>query len=58
MKNGRETIVFIGGLPQNDQVTVHVSVMRPGVEYASLVGHTNSTQYVSANIEIIQKRAL
>ena len=41
-----------------DLVSVYVSVVRPVVEYACPVWHTNLPQYLSDNIEVIQKRAL
>ena len=42
------------GITQKDLVSVYVSVL----EYAYPVWHTNLPQYVSDNIEVIQKRAL
>ena len=45
-------------LSQSDLVTVYLSVVRPVLEYACPVWHTNLQQYLSDNIETIQKRAL
>ena len=39
-------------------VSVYVSVVRPVLEYACPVWHTNLPQYLSDNIEVIQKSAL
>ena len=46
------------GISQSDLVTVYLSVVRPVLEYACPVWHTNLQQYLSDNIESIQKRAL
>ena len=46
------------GITQKDLVSVYVSVVRPVLEYACPVWHTNLPQYLSDNIEVIQKRAL
>ena len=46
------------GISQTDLVTVYVSVVRPVLEYACPVWHTNLPKYLSDNIEMIQKRAL
>ena len=46
------------GITQNDLVSVYVSVVRPVLEYACPAWHTNLPQYLSDNIEVIQKRAL
>ena len=46
------------GIRQTDLVNVYVSVVRPVLEYACPVWHTNLTKYLSDNIEMIQKRAL
>lgn len=46
------------GISQNDLVTIYVSVVRPVLEYACPVWHTNLPQYLSDSIEMIQKRAL
>ena len=43
------------GITQKDLVTVYVSVERPVLEYACPVWHTNLPQYLSDNIEVIQK---
>ena len=45
----------LAGITQNDLVSVCVSVVRPVLEYACPVWHTNLPQYVSDNIEVIQK---
>ena len=46
------------GIRQTDLVNVYVSVVRPVLEYACPVCHTNLPKYLSDNIEMIQKRAL
>ena len=46
------------GISQKDLVSVYVSVVRPVLEYACHVWYTNLPQYLSDNIEIIQKWAL
>ena len=46
------------GISQSDLVTVYLSVVRHVLEYACPVRHTNLQQYLSDNIESIQKRAL
>ena len=46
------------GINQIDLVRIYVSVIRPVVEYACPVWHTNLPKYLSDNIEIIQKRCL
>ena len=46
------------GVNQADLVTIHISVVRPVVEYACPVWHTNLSIYLSDNIEMIQKRAV
>ena len=43
---------------QADLVTVYISVVRPVVEYAGPVWHTNPPIYLSDNIEMIQERAV
>ena len=43
------------GITQKDLVNVYVSVKRPVLEYACPVWHTNLRQYLSDNIEVIQK---
>ena len=43
------------GITQKDLVSVCVSVVRPVLEYACPVWHTNLLQYLSDNIEVIQK---
>ena len=45
-------------IAQKYLVSVYVSVVRPVLEFACPVRHTNLPQYVSDNIEVIQKRAL
>ena len=46
------------GITQKDLVTVRVNVVRPVLKYACPVWRTNLPQYLSDNVEIIQKRAL
>ena len=46
------------GINQNDVIIIYVSVIRPVVEHACPVWHTNLPRYLSDNIEIIQKRCL
>ena len=46
------------GINQNDLIRIYVSVIRPVVEYACPMCHTNLPKYLSDNIEIIQKRCL
>ena len=46
------------GINQNDLIRIYVSVIRPVVEYACPVWHTNLPKYLSDNIEIIQIRCL
>ena len=46
------------GVNQADLVTIYISVVRPVVEYACPVWHTNLPIYLSDNIEMIQKRAV
>ena len=46
------------GNNQIDLVRIYVSVIRPVVEYACPVWHTNLPKYLSDNIEIIKKRCL
>ena len=46
------------GINQNDLIRIYISVIRPVVEYACPVWHTNLPKYLSDNIEIIQKRCL
>ena len=46
------------GVNQADLVTIYISVVRPVVEYACPVWHTNLPTYLSDNIEMIQKRAV
>ena len=46
------------GVIQADLVTIYISVVRPFVEYACPVWHTNLPIYLSDNIEMIQKRAV
>ena len=42
-------------ITQKDLDSVYVSVVRPVLEYACPVWHTNLPQYLSDNIEVIQK---
>ena len=46
------------GIIQLDLVTVCISVVRPVLEYACPVWHTNMPKYISDSIELIQNRAL
>ena len=46
------------GISQLDLVTVYISVVRPGLEYAGPVWHTNLPKYLSDSIELIQTSAL
>ena len=46
------------GISQLDLVTVYMSVVRPVIEYACPVWHTNLPTYLSDSIELIQTRAL
>ena len=47
------------GISQHDMVIVYIiSTVRPVLEYACLVWHTNLLIYLSDSIEMIQKRAL
>ncbi|KAK2138045.1 hypothetical protein NP493_9065g00009 [Ridgeia piscesae] len=48
----------MAGITQKDLVGVYVSVVRPVLEYACPVWQTSLPQYLSDNIEVIQKRAL
>lgn len=43
---------------QSDLVIVNVSVVKPVLEYACTVWHTNLMNFLSDSIEMIQKRAL
>ena len=45
------------GISQLDLVTVYISVVRPVLEYACPVWHTNLPNYLSDSIELIQNRA-
>ena len=42
------------GISQLDLVTVYISVVRPVLEYACPVWHTNLPTYLSDSIELIQ----
>ena len=46
------------GIGQNDLVTIYVSVIRPVLEYACPVWHTNLNNHLTESIETVQKRAL
>ena len=46
------------GVSQKDLLRVYLSVIRPVVEYACPVWHTNLPGYLSDSIEVVQKRAL
>ena len=43
---------------QHDLVTIYVIVIRPVLEYACPVWHTNLNKYLTESIETVQKRAL
>ena len=43
------------GITQKDLVSVYVSVVRPVLEYACPVWHTNLPHYLSDNIKVIKK---
>ena len=43
------------GITQKGLVSVYDSLVRPVLEYACPVRHTNLPQYLSDNIEVIQK---
>ena len=46
------------GISQSDLLRIYVSVIRPVMEYACQVWHTSLPDYLSDNIETIQKRCL
>ncbi len=46
------------GIGQHDLVTIYVSVIRPVLEYACPVWHTNLNDQLTESIETVQKRAL
>ena len=46
------------GIRQTYLVNVYVSVVRPVLEYACPVWHTNLPKYLSENIEMIQKKSI
>ena len=46
------------GIGQHDLVTIYVSVIRPVLEYACPVWHTNLNNHLTESIETVQKRAL
>ena len=46
------------GVGQRDILNIYVSVIRPVLEYACQVWHTNLPSYLSDNIERIQIRAM
>ena len=52
------TLLKRAGISQLDLVTVYISVVRPVLEYACPVWHTNMPKYLSDSIELIQNRAL
>ena len=63
MSKARKRVYMIyqlkrAGINQNDLIRIYVSVIRPVVEYACPLWHTNLPKYLSDNIEIIQKRCL
>ncbi len=45
------------GIGQHDLVTIYVSVIRPVLEYACPVWHTNLNKHLTESIETVQKRA-
>ena len=46
------------GIGQPDLVTIYVSVIRPVLEYACPVWHTNLKKHITESIETVQKRAI
>ena len=46
------------GVSQLDMVRVYISVVRPVLEYACPVWHTNLPKYLYDSIELIKNRAL
>ena len=46
------------GIGQHDLVTIYISVIRPVVEYACPVWHTNLNRHLTESVETVQKRAL
>ena len=46
------------GIGQHDLVTIYVSVIRPVLEYACPVWHTNPNRHLTESIETVTKRAL
>ena len=46
------------GIGQHDLVTIYVRVIRPVLEYACPVWHTNLNKHLTESIETVQKRAL
>ena len=46
------------GIGQHDLVTIYVSVIKPVLEYACPVWHTNLNRHITESIETVQKRAL
>ena len=46
------------GIGQHDLVTIYVSVIRPVLEYACPVWHTNLNKHLTESIETVQKMAL
>ena len=46
------------GVSQEDLLKVYLTVVRPVLEYACQVWHSNLPQYLSHEIEAVQKRAL
>ena len=51
-------MLYQAGIRQADMVTIYLTVVRPIVEYACPVWHTNLPTYLSDSIEMIQKIAL
>ena len=46
------------GIGQHDLVTIYVIVIRPVLEYACPVWHTNLNKHLTESIETVQKRAM
>ena len=46
------------GISQLDLVTVYISVVRPVLEYACPVWHTNLPKHLSDSIELIKKSCI
>ena len=55
---GIKKLLSGSAIGQCDLVRIYISVIRPVVEYACPAWHTKLPQYVSDNIELIQKRCM